>query len=97
MEGPRYYYRGREFAPIAVNRYRYPYGYRYERFPIGYRIPLAFIVGTYIIVDWAAYDLAPPPYGYQWIRVGPDMLLVERATGRIVDAVYGAYVEYDGG
>lgn len=95
-EAPPYSYHGRSFAPIAVGRCRAPAGYRYERFAIGYRVPLAFIIGTYVIADWAAYDLAPPPYGLEWIRVGPDMLLVDPATGQVVDAVYGAYVEYDG-
>lgn len=95
--GPHYTYRGRSFAPITVGRYNYPRGYHYARYGIGYRLPLAFVISSYFILDWAAYGLAPPPYpGYQWVRVGPDMLLVDTATGQVVDAVYGGFVEVGG-
>ena len=32
-----------------------------------------------------------PPYGYRWLRYGPDLLLVEIAAGRIVDVIYDAF------
>jgi Ni/Co efflux regulator RcnB len=35
--------------------------------------------------------LSGPPYGYRWVRYGPDLLLVEVATGRIVDVIQGAF------
>jgi Ni/Co efflux regulator RcnB len=35
--------------------------------------------------------LGAPPYGYRWIRYGPDMLLVEVRSRRVVDVVYGAF------
>jgi Ni/Co efflux regulator RcnB len=35
--------------------------------------------------------LEGPPYGYRWVRYGPDLLLVNTRTGRIEDAIYGAF------
>jgi len=35
--------------------------------------------------------LGPPPHGFVWVRYGPDLLLVNRRTGRIVDVIYGAF------
>jgi len=31
------------------------------------------------------------PYGYRWVRYGPDLLMVELSTGRIADVIYGAF------
>ncbi len=33
---------------------------------------------------------APPP-GCVWVRYGPDLLLVQRYSGQIVDVIYGAF------
>ena len=48
-------------------------------------------MSDYYIDDWYSYDLYEPPYGYQWIRVGPDILLVDPVTGRIIQVVSGAF------
>jgi Ni/Co efflux regulator RcnB len=29
--------------------------------------------------------------GYQWVRYGPDLLLVDIATGQVVDVRYGVF------
>lgn len=92
--GRHYMYHGRSFAPIAVAPYRYPHGYHYVRYAIGYGLPAAFLISAYFITDWALYGLEPPAYPYyQWVRVGPDMLLVNTTNGQVVDAVYGGFVE----
>jgi len=49
-----------------------------------------FLSSAYFFANWAALGLDPPPYGYQWVRYGPDLLLVQLNTGRVVDVVYGA-------
>ncbi|WP_231636068.1 RcnB family protein [Novosphingobium sp. ST904] len=33
---------------------------------------------------------AAPP-GYYWVRYGPDLLLVDRRTRRVVDVIYSAF------
>ena len=71
-------------------RYYYPSGYRSQRWSIGYSLPLAFLISSYY-VDYRPYGLAPPPYGCRWLRVDGDLLLVELASGAIVDILYDFY------
>ena len=54
------------------------------------RLPSVYYVPNYYI-DWRAFDLAPPPYGYRWIRVESDAYLVETGTGVILDIVYDLF------
>jgi Ni/Co efflux regulator RcnB len=74
-----------------VGYYDWPYGYSYNRWSYGDILPSAFFISDYYIDDWWSYDLYEPPYGYQWIRVGPDILLVDPVTGRIVQVISGAF------
>lgn len=41
----------------------------------------------YWIVDPWQYDLPLPPPGFEWVRSGPDALLIDEYTGRIVQVV----------
>jgi Ni/Co efflux regulator RcnB len=50
-----------------------------------------FLASTYFYDNYAALGLGPPPPSYRWVRYGPDLLLVNVATGRIVDVVDGAF------
>ena len=54
-------------------------------------LPPVFLVPGYFYADWAALGLPPPQPGYQWVRYGPDLLLVDVSTGQVVDVVYGAF------
>lgn len=79
---PEYRYR----AP----RYVYPSGYRAYRWQVGHRLPPAYYGRPYY-VDYRHYRLPPPPYGYHWVRVDRDVVLVAAATGLILDVLYGLY------
>jgi len=79
------------FRPIRGPVFRYPHGYRYRRWTIGSLLPSLFLSSTYIYSGWAGLGLEPPPPGYYWVRYGPDMLLVQRGTRRVVDVIYGAF------
>lgn len=72
------------------SRYVRPYGFRDFRWSIGVRMPSVYYVPDYYI-DWRAYDLAPPPYGYHWVRVERDVYLVDIRTGVILDVVYDLF------
>lgn len=74
----------------APARYYYPRGYNRSYWRVGYNLPLAFLISSYY-VDYRPYGLASPPYGCRWLRVDGDLLLVELATGAIVDALYDFY------
>jgi len=80
---PQYRYR----APV---HYVYPRGYRAQQWRVGYRLPPAYYQRHYY-VDYRVYHLPPPPYGYHWVRVDRDVVLVAIASGLIRDILYGLY------
>jgi Ni/Co efflux regulator RcnB len=71
--------------------YRYPPGFAYRRWAAGAILPSVFLSSAYFYDNYPALGLAPPPPGYQWVRYGSDLLLVNIATGRIIDVVDGAF------
>jgi Ni/Co efflux regulator RcnB len=71
--------------------YRYPPGFAYRRWLSGAILPPVFLAGSYFYDNYGALGLGPPPPGYRWVRYGPDLLLVNVATGRIADVVDGAF------
>lgn len=79
------------FRPVPGPRWRYPPGYNYRRWNPGLILPSIFLSSAYFYDDYWRMGLAGPPYGYRWVRYGPDLLLVEIRTGRIVDVIYGAF------
>jgi Ni/Co efflux regulator RcnB len=58
----------------------------YRRWARGERIPRGYMGEPYYVRDYRAYDLAPPPSGYMWVRPHPQdetYYLVQLATGLI--------------
>jgi len=89
--GAQFSYRGRMINRVHAAPFAYPSGWGYRRWGIGMALPPLFLAQAYWYADWAAFGLPPPQPGYQWVRYGPDLLLVNVATGQVVDAVYGAF------
>ena len=87
--GPQFVYRGRAINRVHLAPFAYPPGWGYRRWVIGAAIPAIFLTAAYFYADWAALGLEPPPPGYQWVRYGPDLLLVDVSTGMVADAAYG--------
>lgn len=79
------------FRRIRATTFRYPRGFRYRRFRTGSILPRLFLSSLYFFNDYSLLGLGPPPRGYVWVRYGPDLLLVNRYNGRIVDVIYGAF------
>ena len=88
-----YVYHGQSFAPFRAARYRWPPHMHYDRYGIGGHLPLALLIADYLILDWTEYALAAPPGGENWVRYGPDLLLVDMDTGEVFDAIHGAFIE----
>ena len=44
---------------------------------------------SYGVADYWRYHLRRPPYGYEWVQVGGEFLLVSMGTGLIFDVVTG--------
>lgn len=73
-QAPRYYAAPRYYGP--------------PRYAIGGYVPYPYRAHRYWVNDWRAYDLAPPPYGYQWVETDSgDFLLMALATGLIAGAI----------
>jgi hypothetical protein len=87
----RFVYHGRPFNPVHVAPFVYPRGWGYRRWVIGAVLPPLFLASAYYYSGWAALGLPPPQPGFQWMRYGPDLLLVNVTSGEVVDTVYGAF------
>ena len=71
--------------------YRPPSGYYARTWGFGDLLPRAWWAPDYQIVQWWSYGLPRPAYGYQWIRVGDDALLIDRYSGRVCRVVYDVF------
>jgi len=93
FHGPpgRFVYRGREFSGVHVAPFAYPPGWGYRQWDVGAVLPPVFLSPDYYYPEWAALGLDPPPPGFEWVRYGPDLLLVDLNTGEVVDGVYGVF------
>ncbi len=79
----RYRWRGGEW--------RAPPGFFYRHWNYGEYLPRGWFSDDWFIQDWWSYGLSIPPYGFEWVRSGPDALLVDERTGFVVQAVYGVF------
>jgi Ni/Co efflux regulator RcnB len=68
-----------------------PPGFYLHHWGYGDRLPWGWYTQPYWIGDYADYELTAPPQGYEWIRVGPDAVLVDLTDGTVVQTVYGAF------
>ena len=76
---------------MRAGRFQFPRGFRYRRFRIGLFLPAIFLSGIYFFDDFRELGLEPPPPGYRWVRYGPDLLLVDLRSRRVVDVIYNAF------
>ena len=91
---PAGYWNGNRWGrpPIAWGGgYRFPNGYSYRRWSVGAFLPALLFSSAYYFNDYDTIGLYAPPYGYHWVRYGPDLLLVQNGTRRIVEVRYGVF------
>ncbi len=89
--GGHFNFQGRNFNRAHAPAYRYPHGYGYRRWSEGSRLPRLFLSQSYFFTDYSIFGFGPPPYGDQWVRYGPDLLLVDIQSGEVVYVIYGAF------
>jgi Ni/Co efflux regulator RcnB len=85
--GHQFTYHGRPFNRVHLAPFAYPNGWAYRRWAVGAVLPPLFLAPAYYYTDWATLGLEAPQPGFQWVRYGPDLLLVNVATGAVVDVV----------
>jgi Ni/Co efflux regulator RcnB len=71
--------------------YRQPRGWYYRRWSYGQEFPPIFWGQEYWINDYWDFGLMDPPYGYVWVRYGPDAMLIAVETGLILSVMYGVF------
>jgi hypothetical protein len=92
--GQAFGYGGRQYFRYRAAPYRFPGGYGgwdHHSWRRGEWLPQVFIDQAYFINDWYDFGLWQPDYGYEWIRVGADAVLINLADGQVVDVVPGVY------
>jgi Ni/Co efflux regulator RcnB len=65
--------------------YAFPRGFGYRAWSFGQFLPAPFFADNYTLYDYWDYGLPAPPYGFEWVRVGADALLVRPVDGYILD------------
>jgi len=71
--------------------YRAPHGYAYRRWSFGEHLPAVYFGRDYWIPNYWNFGLAWAPEGCEWVRFGPDAILVDIGTGEIVQVDYGVF------
>jgi Ni/Co efflux regulator RcnB len=94
-DGRTYAYHGQRLAPVLVRHYAWPAHVTYHRYVRGVRFPRRFWIARYVLWDFADYGLSLPGDDLEWIRFGPDLLLIDTTTGEVSDAIYGFFEESD--
>lgn len=89
-------FRAYQWNRTAQVRYHYrpyepPHGYYYRRWAYGQIFPTIFWTQNYWLTDYYSFGLDNPPYGYVWVRYGPDALLVNVYDGQILSVEYNVF------
>lgn len=74
-----------------VGAYRRPHGWVAHRWAYGEILPRAYWAAPYIIADYWLFALDVPPVGFEWVRDDTDAILVNVATGQILQVQYGVF------
>jgi hypothetical protein len=63
----------------------------FHRWGYGEFLPRALFAPAAYVVDYPAHELGAPPADCEWVRNGPDALLVNLDTGMVIQVVPGAF------
>jgi Ni/Co efflux regulator RcnB len=74
-----------------VGPYQRPSGWVNRHWGYGDRLPRAYWGPQYLLADYWLFGLEVPPVDYEWVRVGSDALLINTATGEVLQAEYGVF------
>ena len=80
-------YRDHRHDRFAEHGYYRPEESRYYAWHGGERFVRPYYAPRYVVENYGAYRLRPPPRGCHWVRVDNDMLLTAIATGAVIEVV----------
>ncbi|HEY5106919.1 MAG TPA: RcnB family protein [Caulobacteraceae bacterium] len=73
-----------------VGAYYQPRGWYYRRWGYGDYLPFGWFAASYYLNGFD-YGLPAPPIGAEWVRNGPDAVLVDIWTGEVLSVEYGVF------
>jgi Ni/Co efflux regulator RcnB len=71
--------------------YRAPQGYAYRRWNYGDHLPGIYFARDYWIPNYWNFGLPWAPDGCEWVRFGPDAILVDIDTGEVIQVDYDVF------
>jgi Ni/Co efflux regulator RcnB len=74
-----------------IGPFHAPSGWAYRRWGYGQFLPRAYWAAPYILGDYWLFGLEVPPVGFEWVRSGPDALLIDVNSGQILQVEYGVF------
>ena len=74
-----------------IGPYQRPQGWAAHRWAYGQVLPRAYWAPQYLLADYWLFGLEVPPVGYEWVRDDDDAILVNVATGEILQVEYGVF------
>jgi Ni/Co efflux regulator RcnB len=74
-----------------IGPYHPPAGWAPHRWVYGQILPRAYWTANYLLGDYWLFGLEVPPVGCEWVRDGNDAILVNTATGEILQVEYGVF------
>jgi Ni/Co efflux regulator RcnB len=80
---------GQRYERMAGPSWRAPRHYRHQNWQRGQRLPRDY--RQVVVRDYRSYHLAPPPRGYEYVRVNDDVVLTGIATGVIAAIIANAF------
>ncbi|QQP95484.1 RcnB family protein [Lysobacter enzymogenes] len=75
-----------------IGPWRAPPGFVYRRWSYGEFLPRAYWGPEFVLADFWLFGLDIPPVGYEWVRYGPDALLIDLRSGEVVQTVYDNFL-----
>ena len=87
----QWYWHGRWVNRIRGPAFIWPPGHPYIRRSVGEFLPPVFLQPRFFFDDVRMLGLPRAPVGFRWVRHGPDLLLVNLRTRRIVDVAWGVF------
>ena len=92
LDRQAYNHNFRATQPYHIGPYHAPRGYAYRRWAYGEVLPSLYWGRDYWVLDYWLFGLDVPPYGYEWVRYGPDALLIDLRSGEVIQVVYGRFL-----
>lgn len=74
-----------------IGPYHRPPGWAPHHWVYGQFLPRAYWAAPYILVDYWLFGLEVPPAGFEWVRDGPDAILINTENGEILQVEYGVF------